>query len=151
MVGPVKRSEALAPLSRDHHHGLAVALRLKRAEPASAASARDAFLEFFESEGARHFRAEEEVLLPLYARHAPPDSPDVVRVLTEHVELRRRALDLAADPGPEVGDLHELGERLERHIRHEERVLFPAIEAAMPAGELEELAAAVLRAEARPA
>jgi iron-sulfur cluster repair protein YtfE (RIC family) len=32
--------------------------------------------------------------------------------------------------------LHQLGERLERHIRHEERVLFPLIEEALPDDEL---------------
>jgi hemerythrin-like domain-containing protein len=146
----MKRSEALAPLSRDHHQGLFVALQLKRAEPGTAASARQAFVSFFEEDGARHFRAEEEVLLPAYARHAEPDRPEVVRVLVEHVELRRRAQDLAATPEPEVAELRELGERLEAHIRHEERVLFPMIEEALTEAELERLAAAVERAEAGP-
>jgi iron-sulfur cluster repair protein YtfE (RIC family) len=142
----MKRSEALAPLSHDHHQGLFVALQLKRAEPDTAAQAREAFLSFFEREGARHFRAEEEVLLPAYARHAGPDQPAVVRVLVEHVELRRRAQDLADGQEASVAELRELGERLEGHIRHEERVLFPMIEAALPARELERLAAAVERA-----
>jgi iron-sulfur cluster repair protein YtfE (RIC family) len=144
----MKRSDALVALSRDHHRGLVVALQLKRAEPGSAGRARQAFLSFFEGEGARHFRAEEELLLPAYARHAEPDAPAVVQVLVEHVELRRRAQDLAADPAPAHTDLRELGERLERHIRHEERVLFPLVEAALPPVELERLAAAMERAEA---
>jgi iron-sulfur cluster repair protein YtfE (RIC family) len=144
----MKRSEALASLSRDHHQGLFVALQLKRADAGTAAQAREAFLTFFEREGARHFRVEEEVLLPAYARRAEPDRDAVVRVLVEHVDLRRRAQDLAAGSEPDVGELHELGERLEGHIRHEERVLFPMIEEALPAEELESLAAAVERADA---
>jgi hemerythrin-like domain-containing protein len=144
----LKRSEALAPLSRDHHQGLFVALTLKRADAATAAQARAAFLEFFEHEGGAHFRAEEEVLLPAYARHGDPGRPEVVRMLVEHVELRRRAQDLAGATEPDVAQLHELGERLEGHIRHEERVLFPMIEEALPPDELERLAAAVERAEA---
>jgi iron-sulfur cluster repair protein YtfE (RIC family) len=71
-----------------------------------------------------------------------------VRVLTEHVDLRRRGADLEARPTPEPAELRELGERLESHIRHEERVLFPMIEAALPAEELERLAAELVRAEA---
>ena len=145
----MKRSEALAPLSRDHHQGLFVALQLKRAEPETAANARQDFLDFFEREGARHFRTEEEVLLPAYARHGEPDQPEVVRVLVDHVDLRRRAQDLAASPDPDPAELHELGERLESHIRHEERVLFPLIEEALPLEELEQVGAAVERAEAR--
>jgi hypothetical protein len=39
----MKRSDALAPLSRDHQHGLAVALQLRRATPQSAEAAREAF------------------------------------------------------------------------------------------------------------
>jgi iron-sulfur cluster repair protein YtfE (RIC family) len=144
----MKRSEALAPLSRDHHQGLFVALKLKRADADTASQARETFLSFFEEEGARHFRAEEEVLLPAYARHTEPDQPAIIRVLVEHVDLRRRAQDLTAQSEPDLAELHELGERFEGHIRHEERVLFPMIEEALPVEELERLAAAVERAAA---
>ena len=132
----MKRSEALAPLSRQHQHGLAAALKLKRADRSDAGEARAAFLEFWEAEGRDHFRLEEEILLPAYARHGEADHPAVVRVLVEHVDLRRRGQDLAATDAPEAEALQDLGERLERHIRHEERVLFPLIEAALPAAEL---------------
>jgi hypothetical protein len=144
----MKRSEALTPLSHQHHHGLFAALQLKRADPDTAADARRAFLEFFAREGAGHFRAEEELLLPAYARHRGHDRPEIARVLTEHVDLRRRGQDVeaAADADPAV--LRELGERLEAHIRFEERELFPMIEAALPDDELERLGAAFARAEA---
>jgi hemerythrin-like domain-containing protein len=144
----VKRSEALAPLSRDHHQGLFVALQLKRADPDTAAEAREAFVSFFEHEGARHFRLEEELLLPAYARHAEPDQPAVVRVLLDHLDLRRRAQDLVTCSEPDVAELHELGARLEGHIRHEERVLFPLIEEALPVEELYRLSVAFDRADA---
>ena len=64
----MRRSEALKPLSHDHHQGLYVALQLKRAGPDTAAEAREAFLDFLGREAA-HFRAEEELLLPAFARH----------------------------------------------------------------------------------
>ena len=143
----MKRSEALAPLSRDHHHGLFVAQKLKRATADTEEEARAAFLDFFETEGGRHFRVEEGVLLPAFARYGDPDEPALVQVLVDHVDLRRRAQDLAQSARPSLDELHELGARLERHIRHEERVLFPMIEDALPADELEDLAAAVERAE----
>lgn len=139
----MKRSDALAHLSRDHHQGLVVAQRLRRATPETAVAARDAFLDFWKAEGHDHFRAEEELLLPAFARHQPPTHDAVVRVLTEHVDLRRRAGDLAAETRPSCDDLHALGDRLRDHIRHEERVLFPLIEAALPAEELLRLAAAL--------
>ena len=135
----MKRAEALTPLSRDHHQGLFVALRLKRADSASATEARDTFVDFWNREGRAHFRAEEEVLLPAFARHAEHDHSAVVRVLVEHVDLRRRGADIADAEEPDPHSLHELGARLESHIRHEERVLFPLIEEAVPPGELEQL------------
>jgi hemerythrin-like domain-containing protein len=138
----MKRSESLAPLSRQHHQGLFVALRLKRADPATAVAARRAFLDFWESEGREHFRIEEDLLLPAYARHGAHEHPAVVKVLTDHVDLRRRAADVAATERVDPEMLHQLGERLEGHIRHEERVLFPLIEQALLDDEL----AAVLRA-----
>ena len=143
----MKRSEFLQNLSREHHRGLFVALQLRRATRASMTDARGAFLQFWHSEGGRHFRVEEEVLLPAYARHRPPDEPAVVRVLTEHVDLRRRAAEMEASTAPSLTDVHELGERLAQHIRHEERVLFPAIEGALSDAELSELARALERAE----
>jgi hemerythrin-like domain-containing protein len=145
----MKRSQALTPLSHQHHDGLFVALQLKRARPDTAAEAAQAFLDFYTREGAAHFRAEEELLLPAFARHCGADDPGIVRVLTEHVDLRRRRDDLAqAGEAAGAPELHELGERLEGHIRHEERVLFPRIEAALSDTELERLAAALAAAEA---
>jgi hemerythrin-like domain-containing protein len=135
----MKRAEALAPLSRQHHQGLHVALKLKRADATHADAAREAFAEFWRSEGREHFRVEEESLLPAFARYAEPDHPAVVQVLVEHVDLRRRGADVLAADDPQPDALRELGERLERHIRHEERILFPLIEQAVPAEELERL------------
>lgn len=139
----MKRSDALAQLSRDHHHGLVVAQQLKRATETTAMAARDGFLRYWDHEGHDHFRIEEDVLLPAFARHQAPTDDAVVRVLTEHVELRRRAADVISAPHTSAADLHELGDRLAAHIRHEERVLFPLIEAALPQNELISLAAAI--------
>jgi hemerythrin-like domain-containing protein len=145
----VKRSEALKALSREHHQGLVVAMRLKRATLDTASDAREAFLDFWASEGQGHFRAEEEVLLPAFAAHVPPDHEAVVRVLVEHVDLRRRSAELTRECDQAPAELRELGERLEGHIRHEERVLFPLIEETLPEDELEGLVAALEDAEAR--
>jgi hemerythrin-like domain-containing protein len=145
----MKRSPALAPLSRDHQHGLAAGQRLVRATAQTAADARMGFLEFWQAECRRHFEVEEQVLLPVAAARLPPEHEAVVRVLVDHVEIRRRADDLRDDTAPPVESLHELGDLLRCHIRHEERVLFPLIEAALPRRELAALAVAVERAEGR--
>jgi hemerythrin-like domain-containing protein len=143
----VKRGEGLQALSRQHHQGLSVALRLKRVTSETADGARRAFLEFWASEGRVHFRAEEEDLLPAFAAYAGPEHEAIVRVLVEHVDMRRRASELAGGDDLASADLRELGLRLERHIRHEERVLFPLIEEALPAAQLNRLAATMEKIE----
>ena len=146
----MERSEALAPLSRDHHQALYRALKLKRADESSAVQALREMIEFFDSDGALHFGVEEEVLLPLYVRDAgaDPDDEAIVRVLTDHVWIRARIAALRESDQPSVVELRELGQRLEAHIRHEERVLFPAIELALSAEQLASLGRAVEEAEA---
>jgi hemerythrin-like domain-containing protein len=141
----MKRSQELVPLSHDHQHGLAVALQLTRATEATAAQAAAAFTAFFNDEGNRHFREEEELLLPALSAHLPADDPAVVRVLTDHVEIRRRAAELEAG-ATRVEALHALGTQLRDHIRHEERVLFPLAEARLPTEELNRLGAALASA-----
>jgi iron-sulfur cluster repair protein YtfE (RIC family) len=122
----VKRHRALESLSRDHHHALLVAQRLKRATEPAADEARSAFLDYWEADGREHFREEEEVLLPALAHFADPEQPVIARVLIDHVRIRRFAAELA-DAQP-VATLHGLGEELEQHVRREERGLFPLIE-----------------------
>jgi hemerythrin-like domain-containing protein len=124
-----------------------VARLLLKATKESARGARTCFVDFWKAEGARHLRVEEELLLPALARHASADHEAVVRVLADHVELRRRAADLEADPIPAPEVLRQLGDLLRRHIRYEERVLFPLIEQAVPEAALQELVAEMARAD----
>ena len=148
----MKRHAALQPLSRDHHVALVAARDLRRATGRDAGAARDRFLAFWRDHGAHHFRVEEDVLLPAFAAHGNPEEPCVVRMLVDHVRIRAAARRLADEPEPAVEALHELGSALERHVRLEEREVFPLIEAALPVDALEPLADAVMQAErARPA
>jgi hemerythrin-like domain-containing protein len=148
-MNPMKRDEALAQLSRDHHQALYRALQLKRAGDAEAEQAVREMVEFFDGHGALHFRIEEDILLPAFVRDggADPAADEIVRVLTDHVWIRARvsALRDAGEVSAEAAN--ELGERLEAHVRHEERVLFPAMEAALSAEQLSRLGQAMDAAE----
>ena len=140
----MKRAQALRQLSRDHHKALVVAQRLCRAEEPDREARAIEFLDFWREHGHRHFQVEEEVLLPAYERVASAEEEPVVRVLTDHLTIRRRAADIEAGERT-VGFLQELGTILEGHVRHEERVLFPLIEQALPPSELDTLARAIAR------
>ena len=146
------RHEAIAELSRDHHQALVQAMALKRATDENAAEVAANFVRFFDEEAQHHFEIEEQVLLPLYAKFVGLEvSTDrlVVQVLHEHLELRALVETLRAT-APDVDPVlvRELGQRLDGHVRHEERKLFPQIQAALSEQQLAELAVAVLAAEA---
>jgi hemerythrin-like domain-containing protein len=144
----VKRSAALQPLSRDHHRALYAALRLRRATSADAADAIDAFHAFWRDDGQRHFRVEEEVLLPGFvAAGGDPRDARVAAVLTDHIAIRARARQL--DPTASPAELAELGDRLTAHVRLEEDELFPLIEATLSPEALDSLGAELMEAESR--
>jgi hypothetical protein len=139
----LKRSDALRSLSRDHHHALTVALELRRADdPILAAST---FREFWNDEGALHFRVEEEVLLPMWELLGTVDADAAARLAREHRQLRAAAITLGQEPSREV--VQQLGEKLAAHVRFEERELFPLIEADLGEAGLGRLADAVETAE----
>lgn len=130
-----KRHPSLVSLSHDHHHGLALALRCRKQglgqlKPMGAeglrARARE-FLDAYAGELVFHFRAEEEILFPRL-RAQVPDSRELIDELIHDHQVIRRAL-----PALEAGSglaklLFDLGDRLEGHIRREERELFPLFE-----------------------
>jgi hemerythrin-like domain-containing protein len=142
----MKRHPALQTLSRDHHQALVIARRLRRTENRDAENARAAFLNFWRTEGAAHFRAEEEVMLPRFAAAGGAGSAAVARVLLDHAEIRLRALRLQGGTAS-IAELVELGELLSEHVHLEERDLFPAIEEVLEDRELRKLAADLAAAE----
>jgi hemerythrin-like domain-containing protein len=107
-------------------------LRQAGEDEAALAQAVTQFLEAWRDEIQPHFRAEEEILLPAFAQMVPADDPLIVRTLTEHVALRRAVRELErAAVGSQQTLAREIGQSLDDHIRFEERVLFPAVEAAL--------------------
>jgi hemerythrin-like domain-containing protein len=140
----MKRSAALAPLSRDHQHALDAALRLRRADATSRGEAVSRFAAFFEDEGRRHFEIEERLLLPALPADDPEWADTVRRIREDHDAIRAAA---AAVNELSVSDARVLGQRLMEHVRFEERVAFELLERHLPPDELQRLGRAVLDAE----
>ena len=136
------RDPALVRLSRDHHQALVVAQRLRRATQATLSSALESFRTYWEREGAEHFAAEEQLLLPLLAEQAHQGEPVVADVLIDHLVLRHQADRLLGRPGDpdRLEGARELGARLTEHVRREERVLFPLLERVLSSEQLADLA-----------
>jgi hemerythrin-like domain-containing protein len=153
----VKRHAELKSFSDDHHQGLVNARRLKRAaageETELADAARD-FLEFWRQDTVLHFRKEEEVLLPVLARHGGDlDQPSVTEMLAQHARIRGLVMELGDELGRQEvrGEaLRKLGEQLEAHIRLEERRVFPFIEETLTVQALKEVTSRLLTSEPGP-
>ena len=152
----MKRHESLHPLSQHHHFALIEALQIRRTQQLPAAERAAAFrrlaqkfLRFWEKAGQVHFREEEEVLLPAYARHVPLDQDaDVVRMLADHAFIRALVSEIRASLAakePVENALVALGHRLKDHVRLEEDQIFPRIEQALSEDELRALGSPLTR------
>jgi len=142
----MKRSPELAPLSRDHHHALEVALRLRRATDETLAEAVEHFRSFWSRQGEQHFVIEERLVLPALADADAEWAEATRRVREEHGEIRAGAASLARVPS--VPAARGLGELLSVHVRFEERTLFPLLERRLSAAALADLGRALASAEA---
>ncbi len=156
----MKRHPSLHALSQHHHFALIQSLFIRRArqQPAArrAAAVRrvaEKFLRFWEQNGQQHFREEEEILLPAYARHVPLETdPDVMRMLADHAAIRARieqVRELLEAKAPVEAELAELGRMLTDHVRLEENRIFPRMEKALSAAELEALGKRLTRLHAK--
>ena len=132
-----RRHESLIPLSHDHHHGLVVALRLRegygRLEPSRAGEGIESLVKeteaFYQGSLLPHFRTEEEVLFPALKPVLELGDGIIEELLGDHEEIRSLVGGISQQTGEQLRQhLRTLGELLERHIRKEERELFPIFE-----------------------
>ena len=144
------RHPSLIPLSHDHHHGLALALRcrkqaLGRIKPLGALGLKERaeeFKNFFAQNLTPHFHAEEEALFPWLNSSVPDSHPLIDELLRDHKLLRAAAARL--EEGRDLAKiLFDAGDLLERHIRREESELFPLFEKHVTAGDGERLKAEI--------
>jgi hemerythrin-like domain-containing protein len=154
----MKRTAEVRGLSEDHHHGLVEARRLRRAvsgEGVDPTETSGAFLDFWQNDTSTHFRKEEEVLLPVLARHGGNllGQEQVVEMLAQHAEIRGLVMELSDEVegrGARPETLQTIGERLEEHIRLEERKVFPMLEESLSREALEEISARLDTFESGP-
>jgi iron-sulfur cluster repair protein YtfE (RIC family) len=132
----MKRHEALAPLSREHHDALILAQLLKKNAPVykglpqlpedKAKYATD----FYHSNLQKHFKQEEQMLekVKQYDSKIAEITPEIVY---EHEQLKQLFISLDKTADLET-IMDTLGKALEAHVRKEERILFPLIQEHCP-------------------
>lgn len=122
MNEPIKRSEYLKPLSREHHYGLLLCWKIRTGfKKGIAASRIKAYSDwFYQTHLLPHFEAEEKQVFTLL----PPDNELVVKAVAEHQRLK----SLFESTENVQQNLGSIEKELEQHIRFEERVLFREIQ-----------------------
>lgn len=121
-MAPQKRHKALQPLSREHHHGLLLAWKIrtgikKNVEPKRI---QKYALWFFNTHLIPHFKAEESYVFPVLKAK----SSLVEKALNEHGMIKQ----LFEIDEMDYAILNEMADTLDNHIRFEERILFPEIQ-----------------------
>jgi hypothetical protein len=133
---PLKRSQYLAPLSREHHETLLFTWKIKQG--LSLKIELDRIVSFcnwfFENHMKDHFRKEESALTKILSTN------DVLieRMIDDHVAIQEKINDLnkwATEDG-----LKRLSQIINYHVRFEERQLFEHIERTATAEQLKNLA-----------
>lgn len=130
----MKRVPELRKLSDDHHQGLVLARRARQTAAGTGGhTVDDVWAEIarrFPLEFDPHFRIEEVTLAP--ALEAAGEGALVAKLHADHTALR--AL-VEAKNG--TAGLKEFGERMEQHIRFEERELFEAAQSKLSQQQLQ--------------
>ena len=119
---PIKRTEFLKSISREHHHGLLICWKIrtglkKKIEPERIKRYIDWFWEIHLKQ---HFEIEEKYIFPILGN----EHELVKKALAEHHRLNR----LFEAITEHLKNLSSIAEELESHIRFEERILFNEIQ-----------------------
>ena len=122
MLKPIKRHEALQPISREHHHGLLLSWKIRegfrlKVDPMRIKNYTDWF---WENHLLSHFKFEEAYIFPLLEA----ENKLIKRALREHGRLK----SLFSSSDKVERNLSLIEEELIAHIRFEERILFKEIE-----------------------
>jgi len=122
MHKPIKRHQAIQPVSREHHFGLLLSWKIRKGFKLNIELERmKAYTNWFwEHHLKPHFNFEEQYMFPILGK----DDKLVKKAIKEHNRLKR--LFTATDKIEQ--NLWLIEEELIAHIRFEERILFKEIQ-----------------------
>jgi hemerythrin-like domain-containing protein len=141
----MRRHPALVRLSREHHHGLVMALRIERelddADPEAIRRLYSDLIAFWSAGLLPHFRGENECLLARLVRHVSPEDELVRRTQRDHLGMEALVASMrdSEEPKARKDALRRFGRWLREHIRWEEEVLFEETQARLNEEELKAL------------
>lgn len=135
---PIRRSESIMKLSREHHFSLLFCWKIREGLKKRTAPKRMVqYAQYFWSNHIQpHFLEEEEILF------APLQDEMVLKAMEEHAVIREGIEALTVLPPENITDeLTKLADQLDKHVRYEERQLFPHLENVLSDAQLESIGA----------
>ena len=119
---PIKRSEFLKPLSREHHHGLLFCWKIRAGIKKDVEVSRIKKYSdwFYQNYLVPHFEVEEKYVFPILGN----DNELIKKAVSEHRKMKQ----LFESTAEFEKNCSLIQEELEAHIRFEERVLFGEIQ-----------------------
>jgi len=135
----MKRDSHLKTLSWEHHDGLVAAFRVKKAlrSGIEAASVSKYILSTWENQLKHHFW-QEETILEKNKTGLLENTELTIRMLAEHKEMATIIRELEQKTSDLVELCNRFAEMLEKHIRFEERELFPFLEQNLSGKDIQE-------------
>ena len=128
----MKRHKTIVPLSHDHYHALLMEQAIKKnfiKTDLGLSSVRDKIkyvANAYNTELIPHFNHEEAILFPLALGRDKELDKLISEILIEHDQIHEAVSKI--NEGDLEENLDNFGFMLEKHIRKEERIVFPKIE-----------------------
>jgi len=127
----MKRNENLVPLSRDHHFGLLCCWKIRQGIEKDIPYERikNYVADYWEKNLSRHFDIE-DIVLPEVSNGSLQ-----IQMEDEHRQIRKLIKSITHSGSREL--LSDFADALYKHIRFEERMIFPFLEAHLSGEELD--------------
>ena len=119
---PLKRHQALQPLSKEHHFALLLCWKIRRGLEDNVDPDRIGryLTRIWEHQLKPHFHTEEQYVFPVLGK----ENKLIRAAISEHRTIRRLILKQPFT----IKSLNRIEEKLEAHIRAEERRIFPLVQ-----------------------
>lgn len=141
----MKRDPRLHFLSWDHQTALAESFKITKYIDSKnnneVIQTKNHIVKFWKEHLLLHFRVEEECLLPRLALHSNSNHSLIIQTLEEHIQIHKSILLIKNEINIDKLKVHleEFANKLDSHIRFEERVLFEDAQKFMSNSELDEI------------
>ena len=126
----LKRHPVLQDYSREHHDELLLVWKIREGLKKDISPKRivDYCVHHYNEVTSLHMEKEEKYIL----KKLPENDNDRIKILTEHAAIKGLVKKLSKNSSDKNKLLSEFADKLEKHIRYEERTFFPKLQNLFP-------------------